>query len=106
QLVYVLNAAGASSVVGFWFNGGRLTRIPNSIRYLSGTAVGPGSVAFSPDGHWLIVTEKATPSIDAFKVLADGPLSEAVVNKQVGPGTFSAPFAPNGTVIVAETGAA
>jgi 6-phosphogluconolactonase len=106
QLVYVLNAAGASSVVGFWFDSGRLRRIPDSIRYLSGTAVGPGSVAFSPDGKWLAVTEKATASIDIFSVQPDGTLSQATVNKNVGPGTFSATFSPTGTLVVAETGAA
>jgi 6-phosphogluconolactonase len=106
NLVYVLNAAGASSVVGFRFDWGRLTKISGSIRYLSGTAVGPGSVAFSPDGRWLAVTEKATPSIDIFKVQPDGTLSNAVINKQVGAGTFSALFAPNGTLVVTETGPA
>jgi 6-phosphogluconolactonase (cycloisomerase 2 family) len=106
RLVYVLNAAGSSSVVGFNLDGGHLSRIADSIRYLSGTAVGPGSVAFSPDGRYLVVTEKATPAIDVFKVLSDGTLSPVKVNKAVGPGTFSALFAPNGTLIVAETGVA
>jgi 6-phosphogluconolactonase len=106
DLVYVLNAAGASSVVGFHFDYGRFSKISGSIRYLSGTAVGPGSVAFSPDGHWLAVTEKATPAIDIFSVKADGTLSEATINKTVGAGTFSASFAPNGTLLVAETGPA
>lgn len=104
QLIYILNAAGASSVVGFWFDWGRLRKIPNSIHYLSGTAVGPGSVAFSPDGRWLAVTEKATPSIDVFSVHPDGTLSTITVNKNVGPGTFSATFSPDGALVVAETG--
>lgn len=104
RLVYVLNAAGASSVVGFNFEGGRFYKIRDSIRYLSGTAVGPGSVAFSADGHWLAVTEKATTSIDIFKVYGDGTLSPPTINKNVGPGTFSAVFAANGTLLVAETG--
>jgi 6-phosphogluconolactonase len=106
DLIYVLNAAGASSVVGFRFDSGRLFKIPSSIRYLSGTAVGPGSVAFSPDGHWLVATEKATPAIDVFGVNRDGTLSQATINKSVGAGTFSASFAPNGTLVVAETGIA
>jgi 6-phosphogluconolactonase len=51
SLVYVLNTAGSSSVVGFHFNNGKLVRIPNSLRLLSGNAVASGSVAFSPDGR-------------------------------------------------------
>ena len=43
----------------FNFNNGKLVRIPNSLRFLSGNAVASGSVAFSPDGQFLIVTEKA-----------------------------------------------
>jgi 6-phosphogluconolactonase len=99
-----LNAAGASSVVGFIFEGGRFFKIRDSIRYLSGTAVGPGSVAFSPDGRWLAVTEKVTTSIDIFQVHGDGTLSLATINKNVGPRTFSAVFAGNGALLVAETG--
>ena len=104
NLVYVLNTAAASSVVGFYFQWGHFYPIPDSIRYLSGVAVGSGSVAFSPNGHWLVVTEKATPSIDVFAVHGDGTLSPITVNKNVGAGTFSANFAPNGTLIVTETG--
>jgi 6-phosphogluconolactonase (cycloisomerase 2 family) len=106
HLVYVLNTAGASSVVGYFFERGHFFKIPDSLRYLSGTAVGSGSVAFSADGRWLAVTEKATPSIDVFKVQPDGSLSQATINRTVGPGTFSAVFAPDGTLLAAETGIA
>jgi 6-phosphogluconolactonase len=106
HLVYVLNTAGSSSVVGFNFEAGHFYKIPDSIRYLSGTAVGSGSIAFSADGKYLAVTEKATPAIDIFKVESDGTLSEVVTDKNVGPGTFSALFAPNGALIVTETGVA
>ena len=104
SLVYVLNTAASSSVVGFAFNNGKLERIPNSLRFLSGNAVASGSVAFSPDGRFLVVTEKATNNIDVFSVLTDGSLSPATVNKSVGPGTFSAGFARNDVALVSETG--
>jgi 6-phosphogluconolactonase len=106
NLVYVLNTAGSSSVVGFRFQGGKLISIPNSIRFLSANAVGSGSVAFSPDGSELLVTEKTTNVIDVFHVLNDGTLSPITVNKNVGPGTFSVGFAPNGVALAAETGVA
>src|SRR5579863_1488988 len=104
SLVYVLNTAGSSSVVGFNFNNGKLIRIPNSLRFLSGNTVASGSVAFSPDGQFLIVTEKATNNLDVFKVQSDGSLSQATITKSAGPGAFSAGFAPNDVAIVSETG--
>jgi 6-phosphogluconolactonase len=104
SLVYVLNTAGSSSVVGFNFNNGKLVRIPNSLRFLSGNAVASGSVAFSPDGQFLIVTEKATNNLDVFKVLSDGSLSQATITKSVGPGAFSAGFTRNDVAVVSETG--
>jgi 6-phosphogluconolactonase len=104
SLVYVLNTAGSSSVVGFTFDNGKLVRIPNSLRFLSGNAVASGSVAFSPDGRFLIVTEKATNNLDVFNVLSDGSLSPITVNPSGGPGAFSAVFTRNDVALVSETG--
>lgn len=103
-LVYVLNTAGSSSVVGFRFHGGKLHEIPGSLRLLSENGANAGSVAFSPDGHFLAVTEKATNLIDVFEVLADGTLSSMRTNESAGPGAFAVGFAPNGTALVSETG--
>ncbi len=105
KLVYVLNSAASSNVVGFRLFDGKLVRIPDSRRFLSGNFANSASVAFSPDGRFLVVTERATNSIDVFGVQADGRLSKITVNPSSGAGAFSAVFAPNGTVIVAETGA-
>jgi 6-phosphogluconolactonase (cycloisomerase 2 family) len=105
RLVYVLNTAGSSSVVGFRLADGKLTRIPDSLRFLSGNFVNSASLAFSPDGRFLVVTERSTNNIDVFKVLADGRLSAITVNASAGPGAFSVAFAPNGALLVSETGA-
>ena len=104
KLVYVLNTAGSSSVVGFRSFEGKLVRIPDSQRFLSGNFANSASLAFSPEGRFLVVTERATNSIDVFRVQPDGRLSTITVNPSAGPGAFSATFAPNGTVIVSETG--
>ena len=104
KIVYVLNTAGSSSVVGFRLFDGKLVRIPDSRRFLSGNFVNSASLAFSPDGRFLVVTERTTNSIDVFRVQQDGRLSAITVNPSAGPGVFSAVFAPNGTVIVTETG--
>ena len=58
NLVYVLNAAGSSSVVGFEFFEGHLTPIPGSQQFLSANGANPGAVAFSVDGKFLLATEK------------------------------------------------
>jgi 6-phosphogluconolactonase (cycloisomerase 2 family) len=104
DLVYVLNTGGSSGVAGFRLRGGRLLPISDSIRFLSTNTSGAASLAFSPDGQFLAVTERLTNSIDVFRVLADGTLSQAAVNQAAGPGTFSVVFAPNGAALVAQAG--
>jgi len=106
NLVYVLNAGGSSDVVGFYLFAGRLTPIPGSLRFLSTNASGAASVAFSSDGSFLAVTEKATNSIDIFQIASNGTLSSIVHNPSADPGVFALTFAPNGALLVAETGAA
>jgi 6-phosphogluconolactonase (cycloisomerase 2 family) len=102
--VYVLNTAGSSSVVGFRYHEGRLSRIPDSLRFLSGNFVNSASLAFSPDGRYLAVTERETNNLDVFRVQPDGRLSPITVTPSAGPGAFSLTFAPNGAAIVSETG--
>jgi 6-phosphogluconolactonase (cycloisomerase 2 family) len=63
-------------------------------------------LSFSPDGQFLLVTEKATNNIDAFHVQTDGTLGPIVVNPSAGPGAFAVLFAPNGAALVSETGRA
>jgi len=106
-LVYVLNSGGAGSLVGFHLdNGGSLDQIQNSTAFLTGTTTGGASLAFSPDGQFLVVTERVANNIDVFHVQADGTLSPIVVNSNPAPGTFSVAFSPEGVAIVSETGQA
>jgi 6-phosphogluconolactonase (cycloisomerase 2 family) len=104
NLVYVSNAGGSSSVVGFRLDHSNLTQIPNSTRFLSTNNSGAGGLAFSPDGRFLVVVERLTNDIDVFSVQADSTLSPIVVNPSEGPGAFSVSFAPNGAALVSETG--
>ena len=107
DLVYVLNVGGSSNVVGFRLNGeGKLRQIPHSIRFLTTNNSEAAALAFSPDGRFLVITERATNNIDVFGVQQDGTLSPIVVNQDAAPGAFALTFAPNGAVIVSETGPA
>lgn len=107
NLVYVLNSGGAGSVVGFRLDlGAQLRPIKNATSYLTANVTGGASIAFSPDGRFLLVTERLANTIDAFRVNPDGTLGPIVVNSNPAPGTFSLAFAPNGKAIVSETGPA
>jgi 6-phosphogluconolactonase (cycloisomerase 2 family) len=75
SLVYVLTAAGSSRVTGFFLNAGQLTPIRGSQQFLSSNLANPASVAFTPDGRFLLVTEKAHNNVDVLAVRADGTLS-------------------------------
>jgi 6-phosphogluconolactonase len=107
RLVYVLNTGGSSNVVGFRLSDdGTLHQIRKSLSYLSTNISGGASLAFSPNGQFLLVTERETNNIDAFAVQSNGTLSAIVINPSAGPGAFSVAFAPNGTALVTETGPA
>src|ERR1700744_1073951 len=103
--VYVLNQGGAGSVVGFQIGfGGQLLPIANSTAFLSANAVGGSSVSISPDGQTLAVVERLTNNIDTFHINPNGTLGPIVVNPSAGVGAFSGRFAPDGKLIVSETG--
>jgi 6-phosphogluconolactonase (cycloisomerase 2 family) len=107
NLVYVLNSGGAGSVVGFRLDlGAQLRPIKNATAFLTANVTGGASIAISPDGRFLLVSERLANNIDAFRVNADGTLGSIVVNANPAPGTFSLAFAPNGRAIVSETGVA
>jgi 6-phosphogluconolactonase len=105
NLLYVLNFAGNSNVVGFRVDDGSLHQISGSVRYLTTANSGASSLAFSPDGHFLLVTEKLTNNIDVFPLEADGTLGMAVVAKDPGAGLFDLAFTPGGALLALEAGA-
>jgi 6-phosphogluconolactonase (cycloisomerase 2 family) len=114
RLVYVLNAGGPGIAQGFWLRGHHLRPITGSARSL-GLANGnppnfltsPGQVGFTPNGHKLLVTTKASGSnIDVFRVRRDGTLSAApVVNASATPVPFAFTFTPLGRLASGEAGA-
>ena len=106
DLVYVLNTGGSSNINGFHLQNGKLKSISNSLRFLTTNTSGAASLAFSPDGRFIAVTERLTNNIDIFPVNNDGTLGDIVTFTQGGTGTFALSFAPNGALIVSETGGA
>ena len=85
---------------------GKLHPIPRSLSFLSTNSSGAASLAFSPNGQFLLVTERETNSIDVFSVQKNGTLSPIVTNPSAGPGVFALAFAPNGAALAVETGPA
>jgi 6-phosphogluconolactonase (cycloisomerase 2 family) len=105
DLVYVANVGGTYHTAGFHMNPfGELEFIQNSKQHLSGLDTEPGTIAFSPDGSKLIVTERQTNNIDVFSVASDGSLTNGVVTAAQGVEPFGAAFAPSGALLVSEAG--
>lgn len=101
--VYVLNAGGSGGLAGFHLTGrGRLVPLPGSMRPLSGAAVGPAQVSFSPDGRELVVTEKATSRIDTYEVDGAGRAGPPRPQPSAGQTPFGFAFDGRGRLFVSE----
>ncbi len=104
HLAYVLDAGGSGNIAGFRLDGG-LRPVPGSVRSLSGSATGPAQIAFRPDGSVLVVTEKATSTIDTFRVGHDGAAEPARTFASSGSTPFGFAFDGRGRIFVSEAAA-
>jgi 6-phosphogluconolactonase (cycloisomerase 2 family) len=101
--VYVLNAAGAGSVIGFDIDDGMFTPIDGASQPLSGhEAPAPAQIGITPDGDYLVVTERATNQILTYEVAGDGSLQPPVVNASEGMTPFGFGFTSTGVFVVSE----
>jgi 6-phosphogluconolactonase (cycloisomerase 2 family) len=101
-LVFVLNQ-GADTIQGLRITGkGTLTRLPKSVRALSGSGVGAAQVAFSPNGRLVAVTEKATQTIDTFVLRPKGQPGAVNAQHSEGATPFGFEFGPDGRLYVSE----
>jgi 6-phosphogluconolactonase (cycloisomerase 2 family) len=103
--LFVLNAGGDGNISGFHIDeNGALTPMADSTRPLSGNAANPAQISFTPDGQKLIVTERATNSIDVYAIDYVGNVSGP--NVQVSSGLVPYGFAVDrfGHLIVSEAG--
>ncbi|MBL8749635.1 MAG: beta-propeller fold lactonase family protein [Planctomycetes bacterium] len=101
NLVYVLNA-GDDTVRGFRRTGNHLQPIVGASYPLSQPAAAGAQVGFSPDGKHLVVTERATNTIDVFAVNGNGTLGAVTFNASAGNTPFGFSFREDGTLVVSE----
>jgi 6-phosphogluconolactonase (cycloisomerase 2 family) len=103
KLVYVLNE-GDPNVTGFKLDaGGTLTPLDGSTRALpGGLAADPAQVGWNFDADILLVTEKATSTIDSFSRQEGGLVSDAVAMPSNGLTPFGFAFDKKGNVVVTE----
>ena len=110
--VYVLDARDGGSVQGYIRAGSHLVLVPKWHRGLGLDTQQtpefpntPGQVAFSPDGHQLLVTTKnGGNSIDVFAVGASGPSATPTVTSLPGSLPFGVTFDGQGHLVVTEVG--
>ena len=103
NLLYVLNAGGSGNITGFAINrDGTISQISGSTQLLSSSSAGPAQIEFSPDGKVLVVTEKATNSIDTYTVGSDGIASGPNVQASAGDTPYGFDFSSRGYLIVSD----
>jgi 6-phosphogluconolactonase len=106
--VYVLNAGDPShpaNIAGFSLTGDHLIPEPSDVQPLNSHAASPEQIGFSPDGSWLVVTEKASDTVDVFPVDQSGNAAPAVTTTlTTGTGPYGFGFTPNGVAVISEAG--
>jgi 6-phosphogluconolactonase len=102
KLVYVLNGGGAGNIAGFVLDHDGLTPLAGSSQPLGAGSSGPAQVAFTPDGDALVVTEKASNTIDTYAIAADGRAAAPVVSPSAGGTPFGFDFDNRGDLLVSE----
>ncbi len=100
NLLYVLNH-GSDNIQGFRITGnGKLHPIQNSNQPLSSKAVDAPEISFTPNGDFIIVTEKTTNVIGTFKVKNNGSINAGLFTTSVGATPFGFAFSRNQFMIV------
>lgn len=101
RLVYVLNA-GSDEVTGFRLRRSGLEAIPGATYPLSQSGAAGAQVGFSPNGEWLVVSERATNTLTVFPVEPGGTLGAAQHNTSAGDTPFGFQFRNDGLLVVSE----
>jgi len=103
RLLYVLNQGGTGNIAGFWVGDrGELEMIPGSSRPLASTSASAEEVAFSPDQSTLVVSEKATQTLDTYRVQAHGRVMGPTAHPSNGAGPYGFTFTGRDELLVTE----
>ncbi len=102
--VYVLNANSSNVGIFSYSESGNLSA--RGTAALSPNTAGPTEARVSPNGRWLDITERASNTIDAFRISEDGRLSAPVKTANAGNTPFGFQFTPKGVLVVSEAGTA
>jgi 6-phosphogluconolactonase (cycloisomerase 2 family) len=105
DLLYVLNASGNRNITGFRIlPRGRLQKIDGSTRGVNSDQfdVGASTIAFSPDGQNIVVSERLANQFNVYKVKPDGLTDDPIVSPSIGQTPFGIYFTPQGTLLVSE----
>ncbi len=104
NLVYVLDAAGTGNIAGFTLSQwGTISFIRGSIQPLSGaTSPSPEQIGFNNNGNILVVTEKATNTIDTYTVNWKGVASAPDSQTSAGSGPYGFAFNSHDELVVSE----
>ena len=103
DLVYVLNT-GSDNIAGFRMNRrGQLAPVVDSVRPLSDTDVNSAQIQFSPGGHELVITEKATNRLVVYGLDRDGvPEDTPQIADSAGETPFGFDFGKHSGLFVSE----
>jgi 6-phosphogluconolactonase len=102
-LVYVLNNGGDGEITGFRLSDdSSLAPVADSRRPLSSAGADGAQIAFTPDGRWLVVTERATDGISAYAIGDDGRAEGPQSHRSAGATPYGFDFTPDGVLVVTE----
>jgi len=107
NLLYVLNAGGSvggvDSISGFRVGAdGKLNAIDGSTRPLSADSTAPAQIQFNSDGDVLVVTEKATDTIDTYTLDEAGVPGDPIPQASAGMTPFGFAFGKRDQLFVSE----
>lgn len=101
-LVYVLNHGSDGGVSGFRQHDGMLTPIAGSKRSIATSSTNPAQVGFSPDGDYLVVSQRGNSTLLTYPVLEDGTLGAALETASNGAVPFGFSFDKRANLLVTE----
>lgn len=101
DVLYVLNAGGTGNIQGFRIDKGQLSPIAGSSQPLSAASAGPAQIQFDKTGTQLVVTEKATNTIDVYTVTG-GVAGPRHSFPSVGVTPFGFAFGKNNDLVVSD----